>query len=155
MLEPWQALIVGIVVGLPLGVGLFLAVLYVYLRWNYASVLVRIFEEKPLFVIPRGTPLAKAEQVRFPTSDGLMLFGCYLKTPKPRRGVILFGLEFGSNCWSCWPYVEHLVDNGFDVFAFESRNQGGSDSCPGYEPMQWVTNHEVRDTESALVIPSE
>jgi uncharacterized protein len=140
----------GVAWSVPAVLSLYLTVRYFQLRTNYSQFAARIFAEKPLFVIPRGTPLTEAEQVRFPTTDGLMLFGCYLKTPKPRRGAILFGLEFGSNCWSCWPYVEHLVNNGFDVFAFESRNQGQSDSCPGYEPMQWVTNHEVRDTESAL-----
>jgi pimeloyl-ACP methyl ester carboxylesterase len=43
-----------------------------------------------------------------------------------------------------------LVENGFDVFAFESRNQGSSDAMPGYEPLQWLTEYEVRDAEAAL-----
>jgi alpha-beta hydrolase superfamily lysophospholipase len=121
-----------------------------WLRAKYLPYVERIFQEKPLFIIPRGAPFPGAEQVRFRTADGLTLFGCYLKAPKRRRGVILFGLEFGSNCWSCRPYVEHLVENGFDVFAFESRNQGISETMPGYEPLQWVTDHEVRDTQAAL-----
>src|SRR5690242_16151284 len=135
---------------MPVVLGLGLVCLYVYLRVRYLHFLVRIFQEKPLFIIPRGQPLPEAEQVRFPTSDGLMLSGCYLRTPRPRRGVILFGLEFGSNCWSCRSYCEHLVENGFDVFAFESRNQGDSDAQPGYEPLQWVTEYEVRDVQAAL-----
>jgi pimeloyl-ACP methyl ester carboxylesterase len=65
-------------------------------------------------------------------------------------GVVLFGLEFGSNRWSCLPYCENLLESGFDVFAFETRNQGESDAQPGYEPLQWVTNHEVNDTRAAL-----
>ena len=36
------------------------------------------------------------------------------------------------------------------MFAFEARNQGQSDSMPGYEPLQWVTRYEVRDTRAAL-----
>jgi uncharacterized protein len=36
------------------------------------------------------------------------------------------------------------------VFTFETRGQGDSDAQPGYEPLQWVTNHEVRDTQAAL-----
>ena len=79
-----------------------------------------------------------------------MLAGCYLKRARPRRGVILFGLEFGSNRWSCQPYCEHLLAAGFDVFAFETRNQGDSDREPGYDPLQWVTDYEVRDAEAAL-----
>jgi pimeloyl-ACP methyl ester carboxylesterase len=42
------------------------------------------------------------------------------------------------------------LDNGFDVFSFEPRGQGESDPQPGYGPMQWVTQYEVRDTEAAI-----
>jgi dipeptidyl aminopeptidase/acylaminoacyl peptidase len=127
-----------------------LVLLHVYIRVRYLHFLIRIFQEKPLFIIPRGQRLPGAEQVRFPTNDGLMLSGCYLRATAPRRGVILFGLEFGSNCWACRSYCEHLVEKGFDVFAFESRNQGSSDAMPGYDPLQWVTTYEVCDVEAAV-----
>ncbi len=125
--------------------------LYHYLKAKYLDHVVRIFQERPLFVIPRGQPVPGAEEVTFPTSDGLNLHGCYFGTPAwPRRGVVLFGLEFGSNAWACLPYCEELLARGFDVFAFEPRNQGESEPLPGYEPLQWVTDHEVRDTQAAL-----
>jgi uncharacterized protein len=117
---------------------------------TYMHNLVRIFQERPLFVVPRGQPLAEAEEVRFPTTDGLWLRGCYLRTCRPRRGVLLFGLEFGANRWSCRSYCEFLVEAGFDVFAFEPRNQGDSDKLPGYEPLQWLTDFEVQDAQAAL-----
>jgi pimeloyl-ACP methyl ester carboxylesterase len=132
------------------GIVLFMFFLHFYLRWKYLHRIERIFVEKPLFIIPRGDPWAEAEDVRFPTSDGLQLAGCYCATRQPRRGVILFGLEFGSNRWSCRAYCEHLIAAGYDVFAFEVRNQGDSDTQKEYEPLQWVTEHEVRDTEAAL-----
>src|SRR5271166_3403587 len=135
---------------MPLLVAAGLTWLHVYLHVKYVPVVKRIFQEKPLFVIPRGQQLRDAEVVRFPTTDGLTLYGCYLKAKAPRRGVILFGLEFGSTCWSCWSYVEHLVNAGFDVFAFESRNQGESGRMEGYEPLQWVTRYEVEDAKAAL-----
>jgi len=116
----------------------------------YVPRIVRIFQEKPLFIVPRGQPLSDAEVVRFPTTDGLTLNGCYIRTPHPRRGVIAFGLEFGSDCWSCWSYCEQLVASGFDIFAFECRNQGQSETQPEYDPLQWVTEYEVRDNQSAL-----
>jgi pimeloyl-ACP methyl ester carboxylesterase len=134
----------------PVLLAVWLAVMYVYLRWKYLHLMVRIFQERPLFVIPRGDPLPGTETVTFRTADGLTLCGCYLATPHRRRGVILFGLEFGSSRWSCRPYCEHLVRQGFDVFAFESRNQGASDSLPGYEPLHWVTEYEVADVRAAL-----
>ena len=45
--------------------------------------------------------------------------------------MILFGLEFGSNRWSCQPYCEHLLAAGYDVFAFETRSQGDSERAAG------------------------
>jgi len=113
--------------------------------------LIRAFQEQPLFIIPRGQQVADADDVPVRTSDGLTLRGCYLHTPCPQRlGVILFGLEFGSNRWACVPYCRFLVEHGFDVFAVEFRGQGDSDPQPGYEPLQWVTDYEVRDIEAAL-----
>src|SRR5439155_23730874 len=113
----WTGL--AIWVSLPLGILLLLAGLHFYLRWRYVPMLVRIFEEKPLFIVPRGTPVPEAKEVYFPTENGRILHGCYLRTSASRRrGVILFGLEFRSNCWSCVPYCEHLLEAGYDVFTF-------------------------------------
>jgi fermentation-respiration switch protein FrsA (DUF1100 family) len=131
-------------------VALFLTSQHYYLRWKYLHLMVRIFQEKPLFVVPRGRPTPDAEDVRFPTSDGLTLRGCYFRAVRPRRGVILFGLEFGSDRWACRAYCEHLIAAGYDVFAYEPRGQGESDCQPGYEPLQWVTDFEVRDAKAAL-----
>jgi dipeptidyl aminopeptidase/acylaminoacyl peptidase len=134
----------------PLGVAAWLLGLHVYLRYTYLHLVVRIFQEKPLFVVPRGQPVPEAEDVRFPTADGLTLCGCYLRGRGPRHGVILFGPEFGSDRWSCLPYCAHLLEAGFDVFSYEPRNQGSSDRQGGYEPLQWVTDHEVADARAAL-----
>jgi pimeloyl-ACP methyl ester carboxylesterase len=140
--------------GIPAGVVLVLAVaaFFCYRRWlnRFLPNIVRIFQEKPLFVIPRGLPVPYAEDVEFDTQDGLKLVGCYLKAQGPRRGVILFGVEFGSNRWSCVPYCERLLANGFDVFSFEFRSQGESARQQGYEPIQWVTHYEVLDMAAAV-----
>jgi fermentation-respiration switch protein FrsA (DUF1100 family) len=140
---------------MPVGLALWLTIMHFYLRWKYIHLIERIFQEKPLFIVPRGQPLPEAKDVRFPALDGLTLAGCYLSTPHPRRGVILFGLEFGSQRWSCSAYCEHLVQSGFDVFAFEFRNQGDSATQDGYEPLQWVTDYEVQDTRAALAYLKE
>jgi pimeloyl-ACP methyl ester carboxylesterase len=113
--------------------------------------MVRIFQEKPLFVIPRGQPIDEVEDLCLTSADGLTLRACYLRTAAERRlGVIWFGLEYGSNRWACVPYCQFLLDAGYDVFACEPRGQGDSDHQPGYEPLQWVTNLEVRDAATAL-----
>src|SRR5581483_3912136 len=107
-------------------------------------------QDKPFFIAPCGHPVADAEDVVFPTTNGLNLRGCYFKTDQPRKGVILFGLEFGSNRWACEGYCDFLVKAGYDVFAFDVRNQGDSDAHPGYDPLQWVSDFEVQDYLAAL-----
>jgi len=119
-------------------------------RTKFLEQIVRIFEEKPLFVVPRGTPSAEAEEVRFTTPSGLTLRGCYLKATGRRRGVILFGLEFGSDRWSSVQYCEKLRHAGYDVFAYEPRNQGESDRDPGYAPLQWITDRDLDDARAAV-----
>jgi uncharacterized protein len=122
-----------------------------FVRKNLLGQLERGFVEKPLFIIPRGEPDPTAEDVRFPTAGGLRLQGVYFRTPvTPRKGVILFGIEYGSDRWSCRSYCDPLLAAGYDVFAYEPRNQGKSESIPGYEPLQWITNYEVEDARAAL-----
>ena len=51
--------------------------------------------------------------------------------------------EFLSDRWSYRPYIDRLRDLGFDVFTFDFRNHGESQSEPGYEPMHWASDREV------------
>lgn len=135
----------------PLLYGLGLAVAYLWVRWRYMGFVTRIFQEKPLFVVPRGEPDPDAEEITLQAADGLTLRGCYLRTTAvSRRGVILFGLEFGSNRWACRQYCQALVEAGYDVFTIEPRNQGDSERDPNYEPLQWVTDRDVSDMRAAV-----
>ena len=147
----WLWILLGVLVGIPALAALALLVLTIYLRIKFIPYLVRIFQEKPFFIIPRGQPVDDAEEVSFLTSDGLTLRGCYFRaTSSPRKGVILFGLEFGSTRWSSVPYCEFLRVDGFDIFTFEPRCQGDSEAQLGYEPLQWVTKYEIEDFRAAL-----
>ena len=123
--------------------------LHCYLVHKYLWVVLRIFQEKPIFVIPHGQPQPDAEDLTIPSVDGIPLKACYLKTKVARKGVICFGLEFGSNRWSSVPYCEFLLEAGYDVFACETRGQGKTPAPEGYEPLQWVTEFEVLDLRSA------
>jgi dipeptidyl aminopeptidase/acylaminoacyl peptidase len=147
----WVVLGVALMLALPLGIVAVLTWLHFWLRKHYLQNLVRIFLEKPLFVIPRGQPTADAEEVVLPAADGIKLRGCYLKhTADRRRGVILFGLEFGSNRWAAGPYVDYLRSAGYDVFTWEPRNQGDSERQADFEPLQWITDREVADCQAAV-----
>jgi dipeptidyl aminopeptidase/acylaminoacyl peptidase len=141
---------IGVYLSLPLTAAFLLTWLHFWLRIHYVPILVRIFQEVPLFNIPKGSARPGAEDVTLATRDGLTLRASYFKTVKPRRGVILFGLEFGSNRWSCGAYCEHLLDAGYDVFAYEPRNQGESDREPKLEPLHWPCDRDVTDAQAAL-----
>ena len=66
----WFWVVLG-VLALPwVALGLGLAVLYLWLRWKYVGYLVRIFQEKPLFVVPKGVPTDAAEPVAFRPPTG-------------------------------------------------------------------------------------
>jgi pimeloyl-ACP methyl ester carboxylesterase len=147
----WFWLGIGVLAVPPIAIGLALAAIYLYIHVKYMGFLLRIFQEKPLLIAPRGEKLADAEDVTVLADDGLKLRGCYLKAIAPtRKGVILFGLEFGSDRWACRPYCEKLLEAGYDVFAVEFRSQGESDKDPNYEPLQWVTDRDVRDMKVAI-----
>ena len=117
---------------------------------KYLPIVDRIFQETPPFGAPRGTPDEGGQPIDFPACDGRILRGAYFPTPGPRRGVILFGLEFGSDRWSARHYVQHLIEAGYDVFSFAPRSHSESDPLPGYQPLHWVTQYEVDDTRAAI-----
>ena len=76
----WLALSV-----LPAAALAFAAILFWYylkIKRHYLPFIVRIFEERPLFIIPRGEPQADAEDVRLTTSEGLR---CKLATSTLRQ----------------------------------------------------------------------
>ena len=118
---------------------------------RYSPIVARIFEEKPMFLPLRVSRPDEGEDVRFPSENGLTLAGTYLKTRTAQRsGVIIFCHEYLSNRWSVVPYLDHLRDHGFDLFSFDYRNHGESDKDTHYNPLQWVTQHEVNDLNAAI-----
>src|SRR6478672_8197854 len=72
-----------------------MAAIYLYIRLKYMGYLLRIFQEKPLFIVPRGEPPTDAEDVAVKTDDGLTLRGCYLKHTDP-EGIGVFGISKGG-----------------------------------------------------------
>ena len=126
-------------------------VLLAYLIVRYTPLIGRVFEEKPMLMPLRLPPRDDGEAVRFTTPDGLELAGSYLRARSgSRAGVLVFCHEFLSDRWSYEPYADALRDRGFDIFTFDFRNHGSSPSDPVHQPLQWVTDHEVRDLEAAL-----
>jgi pimeloyl-ACP methyl ester carboxylesterase len=123
----------------------------VFIAIRYSPIIGRIFEEKPLFLPLLVDPAFRGEEVRFPTGDGLELTGTYFPARTAGRiGVLVFCHEFLSDRWSCQPYADRLRDVGFDLFSFDFRNHGASAHDRDYQPLQWVTDRDVRDLRAAL-----
>lgn len=123
----------------------------IYAAIRYAPVIGRIFEERPLFLPLRVAAEPGGDEVRFRTADGLELGGSYFRaTTSTRVGVLVFCHEYLSDRWSFQPYANALRALGFDVFTFDFRNHGLSDSDGLYKPLQWATDHEIRDLRAAL-----
>lgn len=148
-----SALIVVILIAVGIALSPLVALL-TFLVWaglRYGSVIDRIFEERPVFLPLLVEPDDRGEPVSFASGDGLRLEGSYLKRRCPTRaGVLVFCHEYLSDRWSCLPYLDHLRDLGFDLFTFDFRNHGASGRDPSYAPLQWTTDHEIRDLSAAL-----
>jgi pimeloyl-ACP methyl ester carboxylesterase len=123
----------------------------VYVIIKYSPLVSRHFQTAPPFKPLRLSGLLEGETVEFQTDDGLRLRGSYLGGRTDlQAGVIVYCHEYLSDRWSYHPYLDHLRNLGFDLFTFDFRNHGESDSEPGYEPMQWTSDREVRDLRAAL-----
>jgi len=110
-----------------------------------------IFENVPPFNVATEKPLVDAECVSIVTSDGVTLQGSLINghLPDP-RGLLLFLPELRGNHWMARRYCEALIHFGYVVLAFDFRNQGESDSMPGYSPIHWVTEYEMTDVASMM-----
>lgn len=110
-----------------------------------------IFEHRPPIGAELFAPVPGAEQVTIVTKDGVTLAGSLLATRRePPQGVILFCHELDSNRWSAIAYCEGLLAAGFHVLTFDFRNQGESQSFPGYEALHWPSVLEVEDVCAAV-----
>ncbi|MFO0961115.1 MAG: alpha/beta fold hydrolase, partial [Isosphaeraceae bacterium] len=138
------------VVALACGAIGFLGIL-LYTVVKFAPIVSRNFQRPPLFQPLRVGPLAGGEDVRFRADDGIELHGSYFRARGlSRAGLVLFCPEFLGDRWSFQPYAEPLLDAGFDVFAFDFRNHGDSESEPDYDPLPWVSDREVLDLKAAI-----
>jgi pimeloyl-ACP methyl ester carboxylesterase len=123
----------------------------VVVQIRYGQFITRIFEERPVFLPLRVPAADQGEPVTLRTQDGLSLTGTYIRRRNPDRvGVLVFCHEYLSDRWSYFPYLDHLRDVGYDLFIFDFRNHGNSERDPNYAPLQWATDHEVRDLQAAL-----
>ncbi len=128
-----------------------LVVLDLFVQWPYVKTVLPMFELAPPFNVQTYTPVSEATEIEFPTTNGLTLRGSlYAHADRSPRGLIVFGHEFLGSHWSALSYCRGLWEAGFDILAFDFRNQGTSDSLEAYRPLHWVTQYEVEDFLSAV-----
>lgn len=113
-------------------------------------VIVPIFERRLAFDVTASEPDSAAERIEIPTTDGLTLRGALHRPVSAPLGIIIFSSEFRSNHWKAMDYCQALLDFGFAILAFDFRGQGESDVMPGYDPLHWPTDFEVRDLRSVV-----
>lgn len=110
-----------------------------------------VFENVPPFGVVPAEKSLSAEIVSIRTSDGLTLSGSlHQPTGTEPRGLVLFCPELNGNHWMATHYCPALLERGFAVLGFDFRNQGDSDHQPGYTPIHWVTEFEMRDVAAVL-----
>lgn len=134
-----------------LGVAALVALACIALWAIYVPRVARVLIESPWLLAEDYPPLAEGEACEVPTTGGQTIRGTYLASLVPRRrGVIAFCHELTSDRRGATPYVEHLRQEGFDIFAFDFRNHGQSDAIPGYRPLHWLTRYELEDVQAVV-----
>lgn len=114
----------------------------------------------PLSRAPLDFEPLEGTTVEFTARDGVPLQGLIVRGARPpapagsppntARGMVVFCHEFCADLSTAARYCRPLLDAGYDIFAFDFRGHGGSESVPGYSPRQWVSDGEVNDMLGAI-----
>lgn len=110
-----------------------------------------LFSGTPWLPLRYATADWDGQDIEFPTSALLTLRGTFL----PHRGIrsqgtILFCHELNGTRLNIEPYTDQLRNEGFDIFAFDFRNHGRSDSTIHAQPTPWITTADMDDVRAAL-----
>ncbi len=101
------------------------------------------------------------EEVQFDALDGHPLSGVLMRGARTaqgrwkERGAIIFAHEFASDRSIAARYCRPLVEQGFDVLAFDFRGHGASPAQAGYHPRQWPSDRETADMRGAIQFMSD
>ena len=91
------------------------------------------------------------EEIEFCTEDGIKLKGSYFKhSSRNHRGVVLYCHEMNGTRWGIGPFIGKIRDAGFDLFTFDQRGHGESESFDKFHATPWVTTYDLDDVRSAV-----
>jgi len=119
---------------------------------KYLRIIVNLFLGISIHPKPPNIEVPESERVQFKSRAGLRLSGFVLRGHHGGRpaGTIVFCHEFGSDGTSALLYADFLLEAGYDLFSFDFRGHGLSETEPDYEPRHWATNRETSDILGAL-----
>lgn len=136
------------------------ALIFLLVIGKYVRIALNILQESPLplaMKVRDFRPIV-GEDVEFWAADGLSLRGTLLlrrDRAAPPRGMIVFAPEYKNSRETVARYCRALWEAGYDLFAFDFRNQGESAEESGYTPRQWPSDRELRDMEGAFAFIEE
>jgi uncharacterized protein len=142
---------VSSIFGLLLFLLLISLVLHVVARVMRVDVADESCQRRPWLPTHWREPLEEGEEVRFETHDGAILSGTLLhRLTENCRGTIVYSHELNGDRWNALAYVEHLRAEGFDVFTFDYRNHGRSESQCRWDNAFDVTETDTADLRAAI-----
>lgn len=90
----------------------------------------------------------KSEIVQFSSANGKTLFGLFIPTPRSPKGTIVHFHGNYGNLSNHFPMALFLLNNGYDVLAFDYQGYGASEGTPSPERL-------VEDGRAAIVYAQE
>lgn len=139
------------IVGLLLFLLLLSLVLHVVARVLRVDVAEESCQRRPWLPTHWREPIEEGEEVRFETDDGALLCGTLLPhLTEASCGTVVYSHELNGDRWNALAYVEHLRAEGFDVFTFDYRNHGRSESQCSWDNAFEVTQTDVADLHAAI-----
>ena len=156
-----STLITSSIYGPLFAIGVFLLISHFVSRACFMSYLARsnrLFSNGPWLPLrqPDGgfhpSKLEKeCESVELLTKDGLTLRGSFFhRNSSMNRGTVLFFHELNGNRWSVLPFLENLRKKGFNLFTFDQRGHGESESPTKTHPTPWITANDLEDSTAAV-----
>ncbi len=137
--------------GLLLVLLLLTLVLHVVARVLRVAIAAESCQRRPWLPTHWREPIEEGEEIRFEADDGAPLSGTFLhRLTETSRGTIVYSHELNGNRWNALAHVEHLRADGFDVFTFDYRNYGRSESRCRWDRAFDVTKSDVADLRAAV-----
>jgi pimeloyl-ACP methyl ester carboxylesterase len=110
-----------------------------------------LFSETPWLPFRFVTQPLEGEEIEFQSHEKIVLRGTFLRhKSNVQKGSVLFCHEFNGNQMSISPYVEQLINGGFDVLTFDFRNHGKSDFDYHTQTTPWITTTDMDDVHAAI-----